>query len=245
MLTDVNEIFCPNIIPGIKAPIDRLKKITNSLGWTEKVLLFSAFIFVFDSVIKPANLATRALTNIIIFVLMPFCFARLHGRYLGVKLDSKTLISTTKLCIIVLPFYIFGASIPVMRGFYPIATVFLAPGSFIPHQVLQFCLVLGTEVFYRGVLCIWLTQLGKRCVFISPLVYAIGHIGKPSPEVAASAPADIIFGWFDYNSNSIVPSVIVHWIGMVLLDYLSLRAPLFPELGMRAQQIMLGASSVI
>jgi membrane protease YdiL (CAAX protease family) len=68
-------------------------------------------------------------------------------------------------------------------------------------------------------------------VLISPVVYMIHHMSKPPLEFLLSGPTDILFGAVDYKSNSILPSVIAHGAGLVLLDWLVLHDPLFDPAG--------------
>ncbi|WP_412781576.1 hypothetical protein, partial [Aeromonas diversa] len=62
-------------------------------------------------------------------------------------------------------------------------------------------------------------------------VYALLHITKPPIELVLSGPTDILFGAVDYHADSILPSVVAHGCGLVLLDWLVLHDPIIaPEL---------------
>jgi hypothetical protein len=223
--------------------LDSLRKSYQGLSWIRKVFLFAFLVLAIEVLWNPSGMFLRAVEKGLVYVLIPFVFARLHGRDLGLRFDSDVAVNTLGLCAIVLPFYVVAGSLPVMRSFYPVGDVPLELMPFVYHQFLQFFLALGTEVFYRGILCVWISDIGRKAVFVSPILYTVQHFGKPSPEVLASAPADIFFGWFDYSSDSIVPSVIAHWTGMILTDYFSLVDPLFPEKGLVLQEIVLTVAS--
>ena len=63
---------------------------------------------------------------------------------------------------------------------------------------------------------------------ISPILYAFHHVGKPPIELLLSAPTDVLFGLVDYESNSILPSIVAHGFGLALLDWLVLHPPIVP-----------------
>lgn len=216
----------------------------RSLPWTSQVLCFAVPLFAAEFFVKPEGLTLRALEKLVVFVLVPLAFVRFHGRDFGLRLDRRVAAYTVLLCLFVLPFYVFAGSIPVMRSFYPVGGVHSTALGFAGHQFQQFFLALGTEVFYRGVLCVWISDIGRRSVLVSPVVYAARHVSKPGPEFLGSAPADVVFGAFDYRVNSIVPSVVAHWLGMALTDYFCSVEPVFPVLGSRAQELVFGVLAV-
>ena len=47
-------------------------------------------------------------------------------------------------------------------------------------------------------------------------------------QLVLSGPTDVLFGIVDYESDSILPSVVAHGGGLVLLDWLVLHDPLVP-----------------
>ena len=89
--------------------------------------------------------------------------------------------------------------------------------------------VVAAETYYRGLLCVGVSEeFGFKSVFISPVVYALHHVGKPPIELVLSAPTDVLFGAVDYDSDSILPSIVAHGLGLGLLDWLVLHDPLVP-----------------
>jgi membrane protease YdiL (CAAX protease family) len=103
-----------------------------------------------------------------------------------------------------------------------------ALSAFLPHAAAQFLVALAAETYYRGLLCVGVRELGPVAVFISPVVYALHHVGKPPIELLLSGPTDVLFGAVDYRSESILPSVVAHGVGLALLDWLVLHPPVLP-----------------
>jgi hypothetical protein len=149
-------------------------------------------------------------------------------RDLGWTVDRKTLYNTLALSLFVLPFYLVGSSLPTIRGYYPMWETSAALGSFLPHALKQLTIVLAAETFYRGLLCVGVSEIGFKSVFISPVVYAVHHAAKPPVELLLSGPTDVLFGAVDYDCSSILPSVVAHGLGLTLLDWLVLHDPLIP-----------------
>jgi membrane protease YdiL (CAAX protease family) len=230
---------------GVTMSLENLGERLRSVSWLKKVFVFACIIFLLDFFWSPSGMFMRTVEKLLVFVLIPLIFVRIHRRKLGLKFDRNVLIQTIILCSLVLPVYVLGASLPVMRSYYPVGDVPLEPVPFALHQFQQFFLALGTEVYYRGVLCVWIKEIGPKSILVSPLIYAFRHLGKPSPEVMASGPADAIFGYFDYKSDSIVPSVIAHWLGMVLIDFFSSVYPLFPDLGLKLQEQLYAVLAIL
>jgi hypothetical protein len=100
--------------------------------------------------------------------------------------------------------------------------------EFLPHAAKQFVVVVAAETYYRGLLCVGVRDIGFKSVFISPVVYALHHVGKPPIELLLSGPTDVLFGAVDYESRSLLPSIVAHGIGLCLLDWLVLHDPVVP-----------------
>jgi membrane protease YdiL (CAAX protease family) len=104
-----------------------------------------------------------------------------------------------------------------------------ALAAFLPHALQQLVVVVAAETYYRGLLCVGVgEEFGFKSVFISPVIYAFHHVGKPPIELVLSAPTDVLFGAVDYDSDSILPSIVAHGLGLGLLDWLVLHDPLIP-----------------
>ncbi|MCU4925625.1 CPBP family glutamic-type intramembrane protease [Halobacteria archaeon AArc-dxtr1] len=202
---------------------DQLDRLT----WVQKSLLVGAVLTVLWMRYVPAALTGRVLVDGVILIGGPLTLGLTHGRHIGWNINRVAVRNAVLLSLFVLPFYIVGSTLPTIRAFYPMWETSAAPAEFVPHAVQLFVLALAAETYYRGLLCVGVRDLGFVAVFISPVVYMIHHAGKPPIEFLLSGPTDVLFGAVDYQSNSILPSVIAHGAGLVLLDWLVLHDPLF------------------
>ena len=177
-----------------------------------------------------SGLRARVVRDGVLYLVGPAALASRYGRRLGWRVDRRALRNTLLLALFVLPFYLVGSSLPTVRAYYPMWGTELSLSSFLPHAVGQFVVVLAAETYFRGLLCVGVREIGFKSVFISPVVYALQHAGKPPIELLLSGPTDVLFGAVDYRSRSILPSVVAHGLGLTLLDWLVLRPPLLaPE----------------
>ena len=199
------------------------------LTWVRLSLLVGAVLTVAWSAWVGACLDARVLTDIVLFVLIPGALALSFGRDIGFHVDRLAVRNTLLLAAFVLPFYVVGSSLPTIRSFYPMwGLESAAPGAFLPHAAKQVLVVVAAETYYRGLLCVGVREVGFKSVFISPVVYALAHAAKPPIELALSGPTDVLFGAVDYKSGSLLPSIVAHGAGLVLLDWLVLHDPLVP-----------------
>jgi membrane protease YdiL (CAAX protease family) len=209
----------------------RIRDALAGLSWVQRSLLVGLALTVLWGVwtVPPSNLTYRAFRDAVVFLVLPAVLAITHGRHLGWRVDRRAIRNTVLLALFVLPFYLVGSSLPSIRAYYPMWQTSSALGEFLPHALQQFVVVLAAETYYRGLLCVGVgDEVGFKSVFISPVVYAFHHIGKPPIELLLSGPTDVLFGAVDYKSNSILPSIVAHGIGLGLLDWLVLHDPLFP-----------------
>uniref|UniRef100_A0A7D5K8Y7 CPBP family intramembrane metalloprotease n=2 Tax=Natrinema halophilum TaxID=1699371 RepID=A0A7D5K8Y7_9EURY len=182
----------------------------------------------------PVELRQRVLFDGVLLIAGPLALGLSHGNRIGWRVDLTAVRNTILLALFVLPFYVVGSTFPTIRTFYPIWETSSAPAAFVPHALRLMTLALAAETYYRGLLCVGVKELGFGAVFISPIVYMLHHSSKPPIEFLLSGPTDVLFGAVDYKSNSILPSVLAHGGGLVLLDWLVLHEPLFdPVLIMR------------
>jgi hypothetical protein len=165
---------------------------------------------------------------VVVFILVPGTLAVTHGRHLGWRVDRRAIRNTLALAAFVTPFYVVGSSLPSVRAFYPMWETSSALPAFLPHAAQQLVVVIAAETYYRGLLCVGVRELGPISAFISPVVYALHHVGKPPVELALSGPTDVLFGLVDYDADSILPSVVAHGLGLALLDWLVLHDPVVP-----------------
>ncbi|WP_243700367.1 CPBP family intramembrane glutamic endopeptidase [Halorussus pelagicus] len=198
------------------------------LSWVQRALLAGAVLTVVWMSWDVRGLNERLVRDTLVYILAPLGLAFRHGRTLGYRVDRTVIRNTILLSLFVLPFYVVGSSLPTIRTYYPMWETSPALGQFLPHAAMQFLVALAAETYYRGLLCVGVRELGFKSVFISPVVYAFHHMYKPPIELLLSGPTDVLFGAVDYKSNSIVPSVVAHGVGLALLDWLVLHPPLIP-----------------
>jgi hypothetical protein len=189
---------------------------TLTLGWT---------------VVGGRGLDARVLRDGLFFLAGPMLFVAVWRRSpaeLGWRVDRRALRNTVVLAVFVLPFYLVGSSLPSIRAYYPMWGTTADPASFLPYAAKQFVVVIAAETYYRGLLCVGVREIGRRSALISPVVYALHHVGKPPIELLLSGPTDVLFGVVDYDARSVLPSVVAHGLGLTLLDWLVLHEPLLP-----------------
>ncbi len=203
----------------------------EELSWVQRTLLVGLVLSVLWSAwqVPRGNLTMRALRDTVVFIALPAALAITHGRHLGWRVDRRALRNAVLIALFVLPFYLVGSSLPSIRAYYPMWETSTALSAFLPHALQQFVVVVAAETYYRGLLCVGVRdELGFKSVFISPVVYALHHVGKPPIELLLSGPTDVLFGAVDYDANSILPSIVAHGLGLVLLDWLVLHPPILP-----------------
>lgn len=203
----------------------RVTASVRGLTWIQRSLLLGFGVFLAWSLWRPSGLSDRLLKDAVLYLALPAILAITHEKHLGWRVDRTAVRNTVLLALFVLPFYLVGSSLPSVRAFYPMWGATKA--TYWTHAVQQFLIVIAAETYYRGLLCVGVRKLGRKAVFISPVVYAFHHLGKPPIELLLSGPTDVLFGFVDYESNSILPSVVAHGLGLALLDWLVLHPPLF------------------
>ena len=211
----------------VRLSIDRLER----LSWLQRTLLVGLVLSVLWGSwhVPRGDLTMRVLRDTTVFIALPAALAVTHGRHLGWRVDRRAIRNAVLVALFVLPFYLVGSSLPSIRAYYPMWQTSTTLGSFLPHAVQQLVVVVAAETYYRGLLCVGVREeFGFKSVFISPVVYALHHVGKPPIELILSGPTDVLFGAVDYDANSILPSIVAHGLGLVLLDWLVLHPPLIP-----------------
>lgn len=205
-----------------------VRRRVPGLSWVQKSLLAGALIGVAWTSWETRGLPPRIVRDTLLFIVAPLVLGSYYGRDMGWRVDRLAIRNAILLSLFVAPFYIIGSSLPTIRNFYPMWSTTTALGQFLPHAFMQFIVALAAESYYRGLLCVGVRDIGRKAIFISPIVYAFHHIHKPPIELALSGPTDVLFGFVDYESNSLLPSVIAHGMGLALLDWLVLHEPLIP-----------------
>ena len=197
------------------------------VSWVRLSLIVGVCLTVVWTAWGSSGLDARLVRDGVTFLVIPSALALAYGRDLGWRVDRTAVRNTLLLAAFVLPFYLVGSTLPTIREFYPMwGLETAAAGAFVPHAVKQFAVVVAAETYYRGLLCVGVREVGFKSVFISPVAYAVAHISKPPIELVLSGPTDVLFGAVDYRSRSILPSIVAHGVGLVLLDWLVLHPPL-------------------
>lgn len=210
-------------------PRARARDRLPALTWVQKSLLLGAVLWLlWDLVGYSGGVAGRAVHDAVIYIGGPAALGVAYRRRMGWRIDGLAVRNTVLLTLFVLPFYLVGSSLPSVRAHYPMWPTDPALAVYLPHAVFQFTVALAAESYYRGLLCVGVRELGRKAVFISPVLYAVRHISKPPIELVLSAPTDVLFGFVDYESNSILPSVVAHGIGLNVLDWLVMHDPVVP-----------------
>ncbi len=199
-----------------------------SLTWIQLSLLTGGILAILTYQWTTSGLTQRVLRDVLLYLLVPLGLGITHGRRIGWQINRRAIRNAVILSLFVLPFYLVGSTLPTIREYYPMWHTTPHLGEFVPHAIQLFVLALATETYYRGLLCVGVRDLGFKCVFISPVLYAAKHYTKPPIEFLLSAPTDVLFGAVDYDANSILPSVVAHGFGLVLLDWLVLHDPIIP-----------------
>jgi hypothetical protein len=194
--------------------------------WVQRALFSGFLLALIWTEWQTRGLGSRVGKDLIVYLAAPAALAILHGRHLGWRVDRTALRNTVLLGLFVLPFYVVGSALPTVREFYPMWGG--TRETLLAHSLQQFLVVVAAETYYRGLLCVAVSDLGRKAAFISPIIYVFHHIGKPPIELILSGPTDVLFGLVDYESNSILPSVVAHGTGLALLDWLVLHDPLIP-----------------
>ena len=212
---------------GSRTDVGWLRAQFDRLSWFQKSLLTGAAVTLVWMQVVPSDLGARAVVDSVLLLGGPLALGLSHGRHVGWNINRTAIRNAVLLALFVLPFYLVGSTLPSIRAFYPMWETSAAPGEFVPHAIKLFALALAAETYYRGLLCVGVKEIGIKAVFISPVVYMLHHASKPPIEFLLSGPTDVLFGAVDYHSDSILPSVIAHGAGLVLLDWLVLHDPLF------------------
>lgn len=216
---------------AVRSRADAVRSQLPALSWFQRSLLLGATLALAWTTLQWNSLDGRLLRDGLLFFAVPMAVAVAHEHRLGWRVDRRAVRNALALSLFVLPFYVVGSTLPSVRAFYPMwGLESTALGAFLPHATKQFLLVLAGETFYRGLLCVGIRERGAWVVLISPVVYALHHLGKPPIELALSGPTDALFGLADYDADSLLPSVCAHGLGLVLLDWLVLHDPVIdPE----------------
>jgi len=213
----------------VSVDVETVRGRLPDLTWVQLSLLTGAVLTIGWEVWGGTAIDERVIRDGLFFLVGPMALGLTYGNRLGWRVDRRALRNTLLLSLFVLPFYLVGSSLPSIRAYYPMWGLGSAAAvPFLVHSAKQMAIVVAAETYYRGLLCVGVRDLGRKAAFISPVVYALHHVGKPPIELLLSGPTDVLFGLVDYDADSILPSVVAHGLGLTLLDWLVLHDPLLP-----------------
>lgn len=209
--------------------VEDVRSSLPDLSWVQLSLLAGGVFTVGWHLWGGYTIEERLVRDGLFFLVGPLALGTAYGKRLGWRVDRRALRNTLLLSLFVLPFYLVGSSLPSIRAYYPMWGLESAAAvPFLAHSAKQMTIVVAAETYYRGLLCVGVRRIGRKAALISPVVYALHHVGKPPIELLLSGPTDVLFGLVDYDARSILPSVVAHGLGLTLLDWLVLHDPLLP-----------------
>lgn len=176
----------------------------------------------------PPGRLSQIAESLLLYTALPLAVIQVAGRspLAGFRINGLTLKYTLGVLALVLPFYVFGALfVPSIRAYYPLWPVTADLSGIAIHAATALALMLGTEVFFRGLLLLALRDVGPVIVLLHVIPYTVLHVGKPPIEVLSSFFAALVWGWADYRCESLVPSLVAHVTGMLVMDLLIVFTP--------------------
>lgn len=142
----------------------------------------------------------------------------------------KSWIVIVTMCLISVPFLIFGLRFKKLKEEYPLWKNFVnSPMKYkIAYEVIYLLYYINWEYFFRGVLLLFVLSEGGCKVFPEFVIYNIFqtifaglfHYDKPLQEFILSFPVNFLFGCIAFAYNSIVPCIIIHYFIGVTFDLL-------------------------
>jgi membrane protease YdiL (CAAX protease family) len=188
------------------------------------VFLISSTLFLIASHYHRV-LNDRTLSGFVFYFLLPICVILLvlreDPRRFGLRLGHwRKGALFTLLGILFMAVVIVGlAQSEEFRSYYRMGS-FQAPQR---RAVTEFALrqlvyMFSWEFVFRGFLLFGLRErLGSLAVWIQAVLFAIMHLGKPELETLSTILGGAAFGYIDLESESILPSVVIHWAIYVMM----------------------------
>lgn len=200
---------------------------TTTLPWVPTAVVTGLALAGIWALWGVSTLEERLLRDAVLFLVVPLGLAGATGRDIGWRVDRAAIRSALYLSAVVLPVYVVGSTLPGVRSAYPVGAATSSGLAFCYRAGLLLALVVAAETFFRGLLCVGIRRIGPVAILVSPVLYALQHVGNIPLELALAAPADVLFGAVDYRTGSILPSIAAHGTGLLVLEYLTMHPPLF------------------
>jgi len=148
---------------------------------------------------------------------------------IGLKLGTtvRDLPLTALLLLACSPLIFIASRSPVFYNYYPL---FGWARNGLPglaaYELFILVLMASTEFFFRGFLMFGTKKkLGANASnLLQAAPYVLVHLGKPPLEIPASLVGGLLFGWLDQKSESIAPSIVLHFGFNLLMDIFCLQA---------------------
>jgi membrane protease YdiL (CAAX protease family) len=186
------------------------------------------FLFLLLEVLvgKGGGLRTALLRQTLFLSLLPLAslpFLGLRSRDVGLSREGlrASLGWGLGMLFLALPLIAYGSTLPDFQAYYPLLPEAREdPGALLSLWGWVLLMMFNTEFFFRGYLLFLLRrEMGEgKAIALQALPYALIHLGKPSLEVPYALLVGGIFGWVALRRRSILPSLLTHWGGAVLLD---------------------------
>jgi len=154
---------------------------------------------------------------------------RFKPQQLGLRLGNtvRDLPITALLLLACSPLIFIASRFPVFYNYYPL---FGWARNGLPalaaYELFILVLMASTEFFFRGFLMFGTKKkLGANASnLLQAAPYVLVHLGKPQLELPASLVGGLLFGWLDQKSDSIAPSITLHFGFNLLMDLFCLQA---------------------
>lgn len=164
-------------------------------------------------------LGDDTLSAFVFYFLMPMCIILLvlreDPRRYGLRLGNwRKGALFTVIGIIFMAVVIAGlAQLEEFQSYYGLGSFHAPQGrSVIEFALRQLVYMFSWEFMFRGFLLFGLRErLGSLAVWIQAIPFAIMHLGKPELETLSTIFGGAAFGYIDLESESVLPSVIIHW----------------------------------
>jgi membrane protease YdiL (CAAX protease family) len=178
--------------------------------------------------ISSGSIVTWSLILISFYMIIPLIISaglRFSHKELGIRIPSRHGWWLTGIFLFLAVLLAVGGTlIPSMVSYYP-RFYMNSWLDFIKGELIMGVIMLTHETFFRGFLLFPLAGKDKKlAILIQDIPYTLVHIGKPAVEVPYSFFAGLVFGWLDVESDSFLPSFLVHWVGSAFFDLLCVLA---------------------
>jgi len=196
----------------------------NTVGVSFMFIVMSLALIFINRSVRTHGFQEFILKEAIFYLTIPVLLLivlRMDPREFGLSLGDRGKLKKyfVVLFLAAIPFMLIGASMSEYQSYYP-RFYYENTLDFIRWELMVGLLMFSTEFFYRGFMLFGLKRLGRWSIIIQAIPYAYVHLGKPMTEVYYSFFAGAAFGYIDWESESIMPSFLLHWTTSIIFDSL-------------------------